>query len=124
MTQELEFDFRTNQMSSAFCHEIVDFMIREFGFSRDEAVGRINRQWRGFDFLREDDIRYHEAESSPHSADILRHVTGFQRGLGRTAVRVEAARTFRGEGPVVRDERSVEARTRGILAGRANEFSA
>lgn len=68
--------------------------------------------------------KWGNAESSPHSADILRHVTGFQRCLGRTAVRVEAARTFRGEGPVVRDERSVEARTRGILAGRANEFSA
>lgn len=56
-----EFSFRTDARSRAFCEEIAQEMHRIFGFGREEAVGRINRQWYGNDFFGDEDLRYHEA---------------------------------------------------------------
>ena len=54
------YSFKVNEESSIFCNDIVSEMTRLFGISSSEAVGRINRQWDGVDFLAKDDLRYHE----------------------------------------------------------------
>ncbi len=54
------YSFRVNERSKTFCDNIVEEMIRLFGIALSEAIGRINRQWNGNDFLKEDDLRYHE----------------------------------------------------------------
>ena len=51
--------FATDAASDAFCGRIAAEMVREFGVSHEEAVGRINDGWRGRDFLGVD-IAYHE----------------------------------------------------------------
>ena len=51
--------FATDAESDAFCQEIVARIVRLFGISVEEAIGRINRLWRGIPFLGED-IIYHE----------------------------------------------------------------
>lgn len=58
MTQE--FEFIVDEEGRELCEEIISEMLRLFGFSRHEAVGRLNRLWRGNDFEGPDDIRYHE----------------------------------------------------------------
>lgn len=59
----VKFDFFVDNESKEFCVEIVEEMVREFGLNREEAIGRLNRQWRGNDFTGEDDIRYHETSN-------------------------------------------------------------
>ncbi len=54
------YSFQVNEQSRLFCDEIVSKMIQLFDISESEAMGRINRQWKGDDFLDEYDIRYHE----------------------------------------------------------------
>jgi len=50
--------FTTDAESSAACWEIVDELQRLFGVSREEAIGRINRQWNGQEIVGQD-IVYH-----------------------------------------------------------------
>jgi hypothetical protein len=52
--------FATDAKSDAFCREIAAEMVRKYGVSDEEAVGRINRGWRGQDILGEMNIVYHE----------------------------------------------------------------
>ncbi|WAS94946.1 hypothetical protein [Nannocystis punicea] len=55
------YEFRTDDRSRWFCDEIVKRMVGLFGCCIDEAVGRINRQWSGQDFVGDEtDLRYHE----------------------------------------------------------------
>ena len=56
---EASWQFLTDAESDAFCRQIVADLARLFGVPTDEAVGRINRQWRGLAFVGED-IIYHE----------------------------------------------------------------
>lgn len=52
--------FTTDAKSHDFCRRIVAEMVRLFGVSEEEAVGRINRGWRGQSLLGEFDLIYHE----------------------------------------------------------------
>lgn len=56
------YHFRTDTRARQFCDEIAAEIVRRFGFSTEEAIGRINRHWaRDFDLVEDrDDIRYHE----------------------------------------------------------------
>ena len=54
------YSFKVNEESKIFCDEIMSEMMRLFGISKSEAIGRINRQWDQLDFLDENDLRYHE----------------------------------------------------------------
>jgi len=53
--------FDTNEESRRFCDEIAGVMVLRFSISLEEAVERINRQWRGAHFVEYGDIRYHES---------------------------------------------------------------
>lgn len=52
--------FVTDAKSDAFCREIAAELVRLFGVSEAEAVGRINRGWRGLSIVGELNIVYHE----------------------------------------------------------------
>jgi hypothetical protein len=51
--------FKTDDRSSAFCWEIVGESRRLFDLSAEEAIGRLNRHWKGQEIVGED-IVYHE----------------------------------------------------------------
>lgn len=53
------YSFGVDVEARAFCDEILNAMARLHGVSEAEALGRINRQWGGLAFEKED-IRYHE----------------------------------------------------------------
>ena len=55
------FAFRTDAKSAAFCEEIAAEIAVICDCGRDEAVARINRFWRGQDFLGDHHITYHDA---------------------------------------------------------------
>lgn len=57
----MKFKFETDAKSQAFCESIAHEMVRLFGISSDEAVGRINKEWRNQSIVG-DDIIYHETE--------------------------------------------------------------
>jgi hypothetical protein len=44
------FEFQATGRSLELCEATVDRMVELFGISVDEALGRVNRQWRGFKF--------------------------------------------------------------------------
>lgn len=56
------FEFATDDKSHRFGEAIVEEMVRRFQISRDEAVGRTNRHWRGVRIVGEKDVVYHEDE--------------------------------------------------------------
>jgi hypothetical protein len=55
-----DYEFTTDSRSEAYMDKIAADMVRLFGISRAEAVGRINRRWRGRTFTGERDLIYHE----------------------------------------------------------------
>lgn len=57
----MNFLFETDSESEAFCERIAQEMVRLFGISPDEAVGRINNAWKGLSIVG-DDLIYHETE--------------------------------------------------------------
>jgi hypothetical protein len=57
------FEFETDEQSSAFCEQIAEEMVELFRISREEAIGRINRDWRGLKLIGPDDVIYHEDET-------------------------------------------------------------
>jgi hypothetical protein len=56
------FIFETDDQSTAFCEEIARQMVELFGITHEEAIGRINRDWRGLKIVGPDDVIYHEDE--------------------------------------------------------------
>jgi len=56
-----KYEFSVDDDARSFCDRIVAEMMKIFSISEEEAVGRINRQWREVDFV-PDDLRYHESE--------------------------------------------------------------
>jgi hypothetical protein len=54
-------DFETDRQSAEFCELIASRMTALFGISSEEAIGRINRDWRGQKIVG-NDIIYHEDE--------------------------------------------------------------
>ncbi|MEO8068888.1 MAG: hypothetical protein ABI599_14420 [Flavobacteriales bacterium] len=55
-----EYQFTTDEESRAFCDEVVEIMKQTFGIADEEAVGRMNRLWKGGSFLGPEDMLYHE----------------------------------------------------------------
>lgn len=56
------FEFRTDNESETYCLDIVREMNRLFAISENEAIGRMNRAWKGIEFIGSDDLIYHEDE--------------------------------------------------------------
>ena len=52
------YEFVVDAEARSFCDEIIDEMTC-LGIPQSEAVGRLNRRWRGIDFKQED-VRFHE----------------------------------------------------------------
>jgi hypothetical protein len=59
--------FEVDARADAFCQEVASELMRLFGVSAEEAVGRINRHWSG-QAITGEDIVYHE------TADYWAHV--------------------------------------------------
>jgi hypothetical protein len=55
------FEFTTDVDLTAFCEAIVNRMVSLFGITFDEAVGRLNRDWKGLN-ITGDDVIYHETK--------------------------------------------------------------
>ena len=49
------FSFKTSAESEAYCREIISEMVRLFGITPEEAIGRMNRLWHGQDLSGEYD---------------------------------------------------------------------
>lgn len=50
------YTFDAGPFAKAYCDSIVAEMIELFGIDRDEAVGRLNRHWKGVSFVDQEDI--------------------------------------------------------------------
>lgn len=50
------FDFNTDEESQLYCEEIVREVIRLFGLSEEEAIGRLNQALSGLDMTGENSI--------------------------------------------------------------------
>ena len=59
-----DYEFITDSLSEAYMDKIADDMVRLFGISPAEAVGRINRHWRGRTFTGKLDLIYHETSDN------------------------------------------------------------
>ncbi len=57
-----EFTFKTDEQSRDYCELILQEMVQLFGISEEEALVRMNRTWRGLEFLGDNDLIYHEDE--------------------------------------------------------------
>jgi hypothetical protein len=53
-----KFRFRTDDRGEKFCTEIVDYMVSLFGISKEEAIIRINQEWKN-QVLIGIDLTYH-----------------------------------------------------------------
>ncbi|MBL0389095.1 hypothetical protein JJB07_21100 [Tumebacillus sp. ITR2] len=60
--KDIAFSFETSDEAYEFCKEIVEYMIRKFGITKEESVGRINEEFMNNDFIDEDDLRFHESD--------------------------------------------------------------
>jgi hypothetical protein len=58
----IQFAFKTCAETLEFCELIVNEMSRHFGITPEEAIGRVNRQWRGQNLTNPQDIIFHEDE--------------------------------------------------------------
>ena len=58
----LQFEFETDDKSRTFIEDIVKEMMDLFSITRDEAVGRMNRLWRGQSFGGPEEVIFHEDE--------------------------------------------------------------
>jgi hypothetical protein len=59
-----EFVFPTDDKGLAFCREIALEMRSLFEISEEEAIGRINRQWKHTEITGDKNIVYHEDSTS------------------------------------------------------------
>lgn len=57
-----EYEFDTDKQSKAFFDEIALRIFQLFAIDEAEAIGRMNRLWRGQKFIGPDDLIYHEDE--------------------------------------------------------------
>lgn len=58
-----EFEFETDSKSAEFCEKIVATMMALFRIDRAEAIGRINRDWRGLKIAGPNEVIFHEDET-------------------------------------------------------------
>lgn len=57
------FEFKTDDQSEKFCCDVIEEMVVLFSISKQEALGRMNRLWKGLEFLGSEDLIYHEDET-------------------------------------------------------------
>jgi len=57
-----KFEFKTDAQSLTFCENIIARMMILFGITVEEAISRINRDWRGLKLIGAEDVIYHEDE--------------------------------------------------------------
>ncbi|MDR4469073.1 MAG: hypothetical protein MRJ68_12395 [Nitrospira sp.] len=57
-----KFEFATGPEAQVFCCNIVRRMSDLFQIPEEEAIGRMNRFWKGLSFDRKDDLIFHETE--------------------------------------------------------------
>ena len=55
------FDFKTDKQSAAHCDDVVQALRKLFSISEEEALGRVNRHWRGQKIVGNEDMIYHES---------------------------------------------------------------
>lgn len=56
------FEFITDAQAAEFCSRIASRMVSVFGITLDEAIGRMNRDWKGLNLIGSNDVIYHEDE--------------------------------------------------------------
>ena len=56
----IDFEFKYSEENYDFFCEIVDLMVKLFNISHDEAVERVNSQWKNHDLSEDDCMVYHE----------------------------------------------------------------
>ena len=56
----MEIEVRAIPEVRDFLEEIVDEMVRLYRLSREEAIGRMNREWGHRDFRKKDDLIFHQ----------------------------------------------------------------
>jgi hypothetical protein len=57
-----EFDFQADVETLPLIYLIVETMMERFSIRRDEAIGRMNRLWRGQEIIGAEDLIFHEDE--------------------------------------------------------------
>lgn len=55
----MSFSFETDRDGREYCEEIVGVMVALFEIPEDEALGRLNRFWKGKPIVGEHDMVYH-----------------------------------------------------------------
>ncbi|MGG1163487.1 hypothetical protein [Brevibacillus laterosporus] len=58
----IKFDFVTDKDANEYCQKIIKKMSECFGITEEEAIGRVNKKWKGISFFGDDHIIYHELE--------------------------------------------------------------
>jgi hypothetical protein len=61
MNSKMNFKFETDAESRAFVEEVVSKIVELFGVSLEEALGRVNRHWKGLRLVGPDLMIYHES---------------------------------------------------------------
>lgn len=56
----MELQLRMSDKARDYIEEIIHEMLIRFPITRDEAVGRVNRQWGGLDYIGDSDLIFHE----------------------------------------------------------------
>ncbi|GEP42341.1 hypothetical protein BGE01nite_16320 [Brevifollis gellanilyticus] len=57
------FSFTASVRAIADCHDIIDYMVNEFGISPSEALARLNRSFAGWGHIGDHHIFFHEDEA-------------------------------------------------------------
>jgi hypothetical protein len=57
---ESRFEFSTDAQSAEYCTKIAHRMMELFSIPKEEAIGRMNRDWKGHRIVGPHDLIYHE----------------------------------------------------------------
>jgi len=61
-----QFTFATNPEIEAYFNKVVDVLITDFGVSEEEAVGRVNRTYGGYDVLGDTTLTHEWAKDTAY----------------------------------------------------------
>jgi hypothetical protein len=56
----MELRLRMSEKARDYVEEIIHELLIRFPITRDEAVGRVNHQWEGLDYIGDADLIFHE----------------------------------------------------------------
>lgn len=57
---DVELEMEMSDKARDYIEEIIHEMLVWFPITRDEAVGRVNQQWRHLDYIGDSDLMFHE----------------------------------------------------------------